>query len=209
MLIACFATSLFSLSAFFSILKWWQRHDSHLYAYCLLYIFTICHKCLLFQFLGYGIGIQTLILTEIQKKRITGWKNGQYLLKNILFQLNFHDEGNLYANCLFHILSFFARCFFFSVFMLWHTYAHSHPKRSSKWTLSHQKTSHNLLNTCTFKLNFQDKVQWCANCFFHILSFSFKCFFFQFLIRGIRMHILIVTGLQMDAQASGKRVMFC
>ena len=113
MLIACFATSLFSLSAFFSILKWWQRHDSHLFAYCLLYIFTICHKCLLFQFLGYGIGIQTLILTEIQKKRITGWKNGQYLLKNILFQLNFHDEGNLYANCLFYILSFFARCFFF------------------------------------------------------------------------------------------------
>ena len=76
---------------------------------------------------------------------------------------------------------FFRQMLFFSVFMLWHTYAHCHPKRSLKWTLSHQKTSHNLLNTCTFKLNFQDKVQWCANCFFHILSFSFKCFFFSVL----------------------------
>ena len=128
---ACFAFSNFLLSVFLSILKWWHRHDGHLYTYCLLYSFSICRKCLLFQFLGYGIGTQILILREIQKKRITGWKNSHNLLKNILFQLNFQNEGNLYANCLFYVLSFYVACLFF---FLWHAYAHSHPKRKSKWT---------------------------------------------------------------------------
>ena len=105
---------IFSLfvKCFFSILKWSHRHDGHLYAYCLLYTFTIRRKCFLFQFLGYGIGIQILILTEVQKKRVIGWKNGHNLLKNIIFQLNFQDEGNFYANCLFYILSFYVTCFF-------------------------------------------------------------------------------------------------
>ena len=103
----------FSLSAFFSILKWLHRHDGHLYTYCLLYIFTIFRKCFLFQFFGYGIGVQILILTDFQKKRITSWKNGHNLLKNILFQLNFQDDGNVNANCLFYILSFFVTCLLF------------------------------------------------------------------------------------------------
>ena len=81
---------------FFSILKWWHRHDDHLYSYCLLYIFTFCCKCPLFQFLGYGISM----------KWINSWTNGDNLLKNILFQLNFQDEGKLYANYLYYILSF-------------------------------------------------------------------------------------------------------
>ena len=92
---SCFSFSLFSLGAFFSILKCWHRHDGHFYAYCLLYIFTICNKCLLFQFLGCGMGMQILILTRVQKKRINSWKNGHHLVKNILFQINFQDEDNL------------------------------------------------------------------------------------------------------------------
>ena len=88
---------------FFSILKWWHRHDGHLYSCCLLYIFTFCCKCLPFQFLGYGIGM----------KWITGWTNGHNLLKNILFRLNFQDEGKLYANCLYYILSFYVTCILF------------------------------------------------------------------------------------------------
>ena len=111
--IACFAFSLFSLNAFFSILKWWHRHDCRVYAYCLLYIFTICRKCLIFQFLGYGISMQILILRKVQKKLITGWKNVHNLLKNILFLLNFQDQDKLYDNCLFHILSFYVTCLLF------------------------------------------------------------------------------------------------
>ena len=125
---ACFAFSNFLLSVFLSILKWWHRHDGHLCAYWLLHIFTICRKCLLFQFLGYGIGMQILIETEVQKKCIAGWKNGHNLLKNILFQLNFQDEGQLLV--LYSLLRYMPS---FSVLRLWHRYAHSHFKRSSKW----------------------------------------------------------------------------
>ena len=65
--------------------------------------------------------------------------------------------------------------------MSWHTYAHPHPKRSSKWTHKPPKTRLNFLNTRTFQLNFQDEVQLCPNCLFYILSFCFKCFFFSVL----------------------------
>ena len=45
-----------------------------------------------------------LILTGVQNGQISGWKNGQILIKNVLLELNFQDEGPLYAGYLFYIL---------------------------------------------------------------------------------------------------------
>ena len=48
------------------------------------------------------------------KKDILTAKNGHVLLKNILFKLNFQDEGQLDSNFLIYILTFIVNAFFFS-----------------------------------------------------------------------------------------------
>ena len=35
------------------------------------------------------------------------------LLKNVLLMLEFHDEGHLYSNCLFYILTIYHKCLLF------------------------------------------------------------------------------------------------
>ena len=124
----------------------------HLYDSCLLYIFTIGRKWLLLQFLGYGIGMKILILKEIQKKHISGWKTGHNLLKNKLFQLNFQNESNLYANCLFYILSFYNTCLFCQFLDCGIRIHIPILKGAQNGRISHQKIRHNLLNTCIFSV---------------------------------------------------------
>ena len=75
------------------------RDVGHLYANCLFYFLAIYCKCLLFQFLGCGIGMY------IQNRGISRWKNGQILMKTVLLEFNFQDEDPLYAICLFYILA--------------------------------------------------------------------------------------------------------
>ena len=100
--IACFAFSPVSISAFFQF----SSGDIGMTVTCIpvaCFIFLLFAVNALFQFLGYSIGM----------KWITGWTNGHNLLKNILFRLNFQDEGKLYANCLYYILSFYVTCILF------------------------------------------------------------------------------------------------
>ena len=52
-------------------------------------------------------------LTEVQNGRVNPWKNGQTLIKNVFFKLNFQDEGQLAANFLMLILSIYQKCLFF------------------------------------------------------------------------------------------------
>ena len=59
--------------------------EDHLSACCFVFSLTIYHKSLLFQFLGCGIRIQIPILTEVEKARIGGWKDGHFLLKKYIF----------------------------------------------------------------------------------------------------------------------------
>ena len=40
-------------------------------------------------------------------------KNGHILLKNLLLTPIFQDDGHLYANCLFYVLSFCLKCLIF------------------------------------------------------------------------------------------------
>ena len=53
-------------------LIFWDK--GHLYANCLFYIVDIYFKYLLLQFFRCGIGMLILILTFVQKGRITCWK---------------------------------------------------------------------------------------------------------------------------------------
>ena len=46
------------------------------------------------------------------------------------------------------------------------------------------------------KHNFQDEGHLCANFFFYVLTIYRKCLIFQFLSRGMRMHIPILVGVQ-------------
>ena len=88
------------------LLKLNLQHEGQLYANCLIYILTIYHKCLLFQFLGRGIRMQIPTLTRAQKEHISFRKGVHNLLKNALLKFNFQHEGHLYANFLFSFLSF-------------------------------------------------------------------------------------------------------
>lgn len=67
------------------LLKRNVKVEDHLNAYCFVFSLTIYHKSLLFQFLGCGIRIQIPILTEVEKARIGGWKDGHFLLTKYIF----------------------------------------------------------------------------------------------------------------------------
>ena len=112
-------------------------------------------------------------------------------------ELVFQDEGHLYANCLFFILTVYRIYLLFQFFLhLWYTYTHSHPSRGSKGRISGWKNCHILLKNVLLRLNFQDEGHFYAICLFYILSFCLKCLPFQFLSCGMRMHILVLTGVQ-------------
>ena len=89
------------------------QDEGHLYVNCFfLYSLSLCLKCLLSQFHSGGIPMHISILTAVQKRHISNWKTGHLLLKALLLMLKFHDEGQLYSNCLFYILTY-ANCYFY------------------------------------------------------------------------------------------------
>ena len=122
------------------------QDKTKLHAICLFYSLNIYRNCLPSQFLSPCIRMHIAILI--------------FSLKLYFLQLNFQDEGHLYVNCLFYILTtnfflnlniqdgdqLYANCWFyfelftvtlwllFSVLKWQHTYAHFHPDRDSKQT---------------------------------------------------------------------------
>ena len=66
-----------------------------------------------FQFLYLGIRMHSSILIVAQNGCISSWKNVIFFWKMFLLKLNFQDEDHLYANCLFHILPLYCKCFLF------------------------------------------------------------------------------------------------
>ena len=82
----------------------------------------------------------------------------------------------------------------FSVFRLWHTYAHFHPNWGSKW--SPKKQSYVKKNFFLW-LYFRDEGHLYAKCLFDILTIYPKRHRFHFFSRcGIRMYIPILTMVQ-------------
>ena len=49
--------------------------------------------------------------TGVQNGRKSLRKNGHILLKNLFFRLSFRDEGDLYANFLFDVLTIYRKCY--------------------------------------------------------------------------------------------------
>ena len=64
----------------------------------------------LFQFLSRGIRMHISTQTGVQIGQLRRWENGQILIKKLLWKLLFQDEGHLYGNCLFYILSIYCKC---------------------------------------------------------------------------------------------------
>ena len=58
------------------------------------------------------------------------------------------------------------------------------------------KNGHTLLKDVLLKINFQDKGHLYFRCLLYILTIYVKCFLFQFLGRGIRIHIPILTPVR-------------
>ena len=101
----------FSRKMFFLKLNF--QDESHLHANCLFCILILCCKCFSFQFLSCGICKHISILMGAQNGRIYSWKNMIFFWKMFFLKFNFQDKDQLYANCLFHILSLYCKCFLF------------------------------------------------------------------------------------------------
>ena len=68
-------------------------------------------ECLLFQFFSRGIRMHIVTLAGIQNGR----KKESYFAKECFFEVYFSDEGHLFANCLFYILSLCLTCLHFQI----------------------------------------------------------------------------------------------
>ena len=57
--------------------------------------------------------MQIAILTGVQNGRTSLKKNGCILLKTFFLRLYCRDEGDLYANSLFDVLTIYPKCYIF------------------------------------------------------------------------------------------------
>ena len=71
------------------LLKISFEDEGHLDASLWIYILTIHHEFLLFQFFTRDMRMYIAILTEVQNERISCQKNRHILLKNVLFEAYF------------------------------------------------------------------------------------------------------------------------
>ena len=118
------------------------QDKSHLHATCLFCILILCRKCFSFQFLYCGIRKHISILIGAQNGRISSWENVIFFWKKFFLNLNFQDEGQLYANCLFHFLSLYRKCFLFQ-FLIRCIRVHIHILTGIQtWLIINWKTSH-------------------------------------------------------------------
>ena len=151
------------------------------------------------------------ILTGVQIGRINRQKNSHIPLRNVLFKAYFSDEDHLYANCLFYIFPLCLKCLLFQV----HTRGiRMHVSIRTGVEKGHIRGCNNdcvvlkeLLLFC--KLNFKHKSHVEATWLFCILDNFCKCRPLQSLLCGIRMHIAILTGVQIEHISGWKMVIFC
>ena len=50
------------------------------------------------------------ILASVQNVRISRWRNGHILIKNLLLKHIFQDKDHLYGNSLFYVVSIYCKC---------------------------------------------------------------------------------------------------
>ena len=164
------------------------------------------------------------ILTGVQKGHIGSWKTGHLLLENLLLMLKFHDEGHFYSNCWFYILTIYCKYLLFQFLVFSIRMQIPILTEVQKGHISQRKKSY-FTRKCSLWSYFQDcEEDYCIlikECFvlclffemkslvyakylFYILTFYRKFFLFQFFSRGVRMHILILTGVQKGHNSNQK-----
>ena len=87
--------------------------ESDLHGNCLFGVLILYRKCFSVQFLYCAIGMHSSILIGPLNGRISSWKNTIFFWKLVFLKFNFQDKHQLYANCLFHILSLYRKGFLF------------------------------------------------------------------------------------------------
>ena len=122
--------------------------------------------------------------------------NGHILHENVLFKVNFEDEGNFEVNYLFDTFSFWVKCLLFQLFSRDISMHVSILSSVQNGGINHQENIHFLLQTVLFEGYFQTRSSFDGNCFFCILTIYQNCLLFQFLQYGISIHSLILTVVQ-------------
>ena len=124
-------------------------------------------------------------VTEVQKGHITGWKSDHNLLKNAFLKLNIQDEGHLFSNCLFYILTIFRNFLFQLSGCGIHTFADSHPNRGWKWTYNLLTEMVLFWTKCSFWCLFSEMKVTCMPIASFILRiFTLNAFLFSSLIEA-------------------------
>ena len=118
---ACLLEKTYILLKKLFFLKLNLQDESHLHANCLFCILVFYCKCFSFQFLYCGIHIHSSIPIVAQNGLVSSRKKLIFYWKMLFLKLNFKDEDQLYANCLFRILSHHRKCFIFLVLKWLHT----------------------------------------------------------------------------------------
>ena len=128
--------------------------------------------------------------------KLAAEKHGHILLKNVLLKIYFQNEGSLYVNYFLYSLTIYLKCLLFR-FLSRGMRIHIpivrlvQGGRINSWT-----NGHILLKKVLVKLNLQDEGRLYANCLSYILFIYFQVLRFQFLSRGTRVRIPILTGAQ-------------
>ena len=129
-----------------------------------------------------GIHMHIPILTGVQNERKRHWKECIFLLKNVFLEASFPWWRSLLCQLLV-LYSIYSR-WICSIF-LGPKWAHKLPKTQSYFAIQMYLLS--LISKTIFT---------CMPLAYFIFFFCFKCFLFKLLLRGIRMHIPILTGVQ-------------
>ena len=122
------------------------------------------------------------------------WLKAQYYFaKNVLFNFIFQHEGQLYANWLFYIFTFYYKGFLFQLFS---RAIHMHITILTWFKMVALPIPKWLHFAKNLKLNFEVGSHLYVNCCFYILFFHGKSFPFQFLSLRTRKDRSILTGFQ-------------
>ena len=123
-------------------------------------------------------------------------KNDHILLKIVLLKHNFQDQGLLYANCLFYILTIYSKYFSFHYLSCGICMYIPILTGDQRGCIASEKKGHILIKNVLLKLNILDGSHLYGNCLFYMLTIYHRCLFFQFWGCGIRMHICILKRVQ-------------
>ena len=129
------------------------EHEGHLYANCLFCIFSFFIKCLLSQLSSRDIDMTFPFYQGFKLDAQIAGKTVIYWQKKIFLKFIFWDEGHLYPNCLFYILTAYCKCL---LFLFLGCGIHMHIPiltRAQKWRISDWKHGYILLKRLLLKFN--------------------------------------------------------